>query len=101
MDDARVVLLRHQHLAALEDGDLADVVDDVEVEGELVLVVEVQDQLLSERLRVAEVALDELAGTFIEDGDSWSIGPVTVTYNDAASKLVATVGAAILATALI
>ena len=45
-------------------------------------------------------ALDELAGAFIEDGESWSIGSVTVTYNDAASKLVATVGVTILATAL-
>ena len=46
-------------------------------------------------------SLDELAGAFIEDGESWSIGPVTVTYNDAASKLVTTVSAAILATVLI
>ena len=44
--------------------------------------------------------LEEASDLLPQDGDSWSIGPVTVTYNDAASKLVATVGAVILATAL-
>lgn len=45
--------------------------------------------------------LEEASDMLPQDGDSWSIGPVTVTYNDAASKLVATLGAAILATALV
>jgi hypothetical protein len=43
--------------------------------------------------------LDEASDLLPQEGQSWSLGPVTVTY-DAASKLVATFGAAIMATAI-
>jgi hypothetical protein len=49
--------------------------------------------------------MEDAAGEFIEDLDqgdqSWSVGPITVTYDSAAAKVVATVGAAALAVALL
>ena len=45
--------------------------------------------------------VDEASDMLPQDGDVWTLGPVTVTYNDAATKIASTIAAAALAITLV